>query len=312
MHWKFKSKIQNLVSLLPSSLSVSMYYWIQRRFGRLRRINPINKLTAAIETCNRICEQGETISDKIFFEIGTGRAPMVPIAYWLMGSRKIITIDLNRYLKSELVEESLRYIYENQEEVLNLFGSLMDKERFKELLKVGRNSPFSLSKTLDMCQIQYIAPGDAANTRLLEDSIDFHTSFTVFEHIPLNVLEGVLKEGNRIVKKKGLFVHMIDYSDHFSHMDKSISSINFLQFSENQWRRFAGNRYMYMNRLRHDDFINLFEFVGQRIIDVQPKTDKQLYELLNDESFQLDERFSSKSKDVLAITEAWIVSQKNV
>ena len=49
----------------------------------------------------------------------------MPIAYWLMGARKIYTIDLNPYLKSELVEESLKYIFNNQEEVRNLFDSLL-------------------------------------------------------------------------------------------------------------------------------------------------------------------------------------------
>jgi hypothetical protein len=310
MHWKLKSKIQNVISLLPPSLSYSTYYWIQRHFGGLRRTNPIKKLNAAIETCKRICEQGETLSNKVFLEVGTGRVPIVPIAYWLMGSEKTITIDLNPYLRSELVEESLQYISKNQEEVLNLFGSLMDKERFNDLLRLSSDSLFSLPRILDLCRIEYIAPGDATSTRLPDDSIDYHTSYTVFEHIPLEVLKRILKEGNRIIKSKGLFVHRIDYSDHFSHSDKRISSINLLQYSENQWERFAGNMYMYMNRLRHDDYINLFDSVGQNIIYNQPDTDQQLRELLSDGRFQLNERFSSKSKDVLVITGAWIVSQK--
>lgn len=311
MHWKLKSKIQNSVSLLPSSLSYSTYYWIQRHFGSLRRTNPIGKFIGAIKTCQRIHEQGQSPCKKVFLEIGTGRVPMVPIAYWLMGSEKTITIDLNPYLKSELVEENIKYIIKHQKEVLHLFGPLIDKIRFNELLALCKNSKFSLSKTLDLCKIEYIAPGDAAITGLAEDSIDFHTSFKVFEHIPLEELERILKEGNRIIKDKGLFVHRIDYSDHFSHSDKNISSINFLKYSDKQWARFSDNRYMYMNRLRHDDFINLFESIGQIIIATQLEKNQQVYELLSDGSFQLNDRFSSKPKDVLAITGGWIVSKKN-
>ena len=51
---------------------------------------------------------------------------------------------------------------------------------------------------------------------------------------------------------------MVDYSDHFSHSDQTISSINFLRYSDDEWQRYAGNRYMYMNRLRHDDVLALF------------------------------------------------------
>lgn len=205
----------------------------------MRRTNPIRKLTAAVETCKRICKQGEALSNKVFLEVGTGREPIVPIAYWLMDSEKTITIDLNPYLKSELVAESLQYVCNNQNEVLSLLGDLMDKKRFNELLRLCKKSHFSLSAILDLCRIDYLAPGDAANTQLPENSIDFHTSYTVFEHIPSDVLERILKEGNRIIKNKGLFVHRIDYSDHFSHSDKSISSINFLQYSDNEWNKFA-------------------------------------------------------------------------
>lgn len=311
MNWKLKAKIQNAVSLLPSSASYAAYYWIQRNFGGLKRLDPISRLTAGIETWKRIQEQGYRPSGKVFLEIGTGRVPLAPLAYWLMGADRTITLDLNPYLKAELAEESLRYISENEKQVLSLFGPLVDKKRFAELLESIRDTRFSADAFLDLCRVDYIAPGDAANTHLTDQSIDFHTSYTVFEHIPLEGLKQILEEGNRIIKNNGLFVHRIDYSDHFSHSDKSISAINFLQYSNDEWERYAGNRYMYMNRLRHDDFISLFESVGNRIVDAQPSIDQYSKELLGRATLQLNDRFSSKSKDVLAITGAWIMSQKN-
>lgn len=235
---------------------------------------------------------------------------MVPLAYWLMGAERTITIDLNPYLKEELVAETLSYICDNEEVVSNLFGPLMDEKRFSELLAFSRNSQPTLSEFLDLCRIEYIAPGDAANTGLPEHSIDFHTSYTVFEHIPLDVLRQILKEGNRIVRNNGLFIHKIDYSDHFSHSDNSISAINFLQYSDHDWERYAGNRYMYMNRLRHDDFITLFESVGHRIVEAEPDLDQRSRDLLIRRDLPLNERFRSKREDVLAIRGAWMITQK--
>ncbi len=190
----------------------------------------------------------------------------MPLAYWLMGCGSTITIDLNPYLEEELIDEHLRYIADNEEEIIKLFGLLIDRTRFNELLKFIKKPKSSITEFFDLCQIIYIAPGNAANTTLPEQHIDFHTSHTVFEHIPPNVLVGILKEGNRIIKKDGLFLHNIDYSDHFSHSDKNITAINFLQYSDDEWARYAGNRYMYMNRLRHDDFLALFESAGQKIL----------------------------------------------
>lgn len=312
MHWKLKAAIQNTVSLLPSSISYATYYWVQRRFGSLRGMNPVSRLTAGIDTWKRIKEWGYDPTEKVFLEVGTGRAPIVPLAYWLMGAKKTITIDLNPYLKTELIRESLRYILDNNEEIQKLFGLLIDKKRLCDLLYFSKSVPYSTCGFLDLCHINYIAPGDAAKTELSQQSIDFHTSFTVFEHIPPEVLIQIIEEGNRIISDNGLFIHRINYSDHYSHSDKRISPINFLQFSDAQWEKYAGNRYMYMNRLRHDDFVSMFQSAGHRILATEPEVDQQSKELLRSGSLQLNERFQTKTEEVLSIKGAWIVSQKNV
>ena len=56
MKWQLKAKIQNLVSLLPSSISYSTYYWIQKNFGSLKanQLSPVSRIVGGIETVNRI------------------------------------------------------------------------------------------------------------------------------------------------------------------------------------------------------------------------------------------------------------------
>lgn len=309
MHWKTKSKIQNAVSLLPSSISYATYYWIQRHFGGLRRMNPVSRLKAGVETWRRVQELGYDPTEKVFFEIGTGRVPIVPVAYWLMGAKRTITVDLNPYMKAELIRESLESISSNKEVIQELFGSLLYKKRLDDLLYFYNSSTFSTGSFLEFCQIKYVAPGDAAKTGLKEKSIDFHTSYAVFEHIPPMILKNIIEEGNRIISDGGLFVNRIDYSDHYSHSDKTVSAINFLQYSDSEWDRYAGNRYMYMNRLRHDDFLTMFESVGHRIVLNIPDVDERSLDLLRFGSLQLNERFKSKSVDVLSIRSSWIVSQ---
>jgi Methyltransferase domain. len=310
MHWKLKARIQNAVSLLPSQSSYAAYFWLQRHFGGLRKMNPVSRLSAGIETWRRIQKLDHDPIGKTFFEVGTGRAPITPLAYWLMGAKGTITIDLNPYVKPELVMEGLQYMADNRADMQRLFGPLLDQERLDGLLKLHRKADFDIDALLDLCNIQYIAPGDAAQTRLDPGSIDFHTSFNVFEHIPLAVLEKILAEGNRIIRDGGLFVHRIDYSDHFSHSDSSISPINFLQYSDTEWGKYAGNRYMYMNRLRHDDFVKLFESAGQHILATEPTVHLPSRELLGNHRLKSDERFRMKSQEVLATTDAWIVSKK--
>ena len=309
MHWKTKSKIQNTVSLLPPSMSYSLYYWIQRKFGGLKNVNPINKLTSGIEVWKVIQELNIDPVDKTFFEIGTGRDALVPLAYWLMGAKKIITIDKNPYIKSQLIKEHLEYISCNKDEINNLFGPLLYKNRLEAIVSFYKKENFSIDAYFKFCNIKYIAPGDAANSGLENNSIDFHSSYVVFEHIPRNILKKILKEGNRIINNNGVFIHKIDYSDHFSYSDKSISAINFLQYSDSEWSKYAGNRYMYMNRMRHDDFLELFEECGHELLLNNPYTNEVCLEQLSNNNLKPDTRFTSKSAEILSITSSWIISK---
>jgi hypothetical protein len=310
MHWKIKAIIQNAVSLLPPAGSYATYYWIQSHFGGLKRPDPSYWFFVGIEAWKRICNLGYDPVGKVFFELGTGRVPIVPLAFYLMGARKTITVDLNPYLKSELIVDALRHMSENRETMRVRFGTLLDQDRFPRLLSYYRKGQFDSATFLDMCGIEYIAPGDAANTPLNSNSVDFHTSNTTLEHIPREVLIDVLREGNRIVSDEGLFIHRIDYTDHFSHSDKSISPINFLQYSDEEWKKYANNRYMYMNRLRHDDLLRIFQLAGHRIVGNEPDVNKTVLESVSSGRFRLAERFKDKPLEVIATTGAWIMTQK--
>ena len=63
-----------------------------------------------------------------------------------------------------------------------------------DLLRFHGTQSYSLESLLEFCAIKYVGPGDAARTGLPSESIDFHTSFTVFEHIPPDVLVRILKK----------------------------------------------------------------------------------------------------------------------
>ena len=311
MYWKIKSAIQNTISLLPSEISYDVYCSLQRKFGGLRNINPTDKFIASMEVWNRILKQDQSPVGKVFLEVGTGRIPLMPIGYWLMGAEKIITIDVNPYLKRDLLAEALCYMLDHKDEIHSLFGDLIDQKRLQALLAlVEFDRKTSVDEVLKLCQISYVAPGDAANTGLPDECIDYHTSYTVYEHIPNKLLEKIIKEGNRITKNSGLFIHCIDYSDHFSHSDKSISAINFLQYSDKEWDKYAGNRYMYMNRLRHDDFLDLFEGASQVVIAVDPNVDHRSEKMLKSNKIKLVEKFRLKQESVLIISSSWITSKK--
>jgi hypothetical protein len=307
MNWMFKALVQNSVALLPDPLSNNVYYSLQRRFGGLKSVSAIEKIRQGVELAALLRETGRSAKGARFFEVGTGRRLNLPLSLWLLGAESVVTVDLNPYLKEELVREDVQQIRAQRDAIADLFGAELDLDRLDRIAALAAD--FSLGALLDACSIRYVAPGDAAKTALADGAIDFHVSYEVLEHIPGPVLHAILEEGSRIVARDGLFLHKVDFSDHFSHSDASISKINFLKYGDRAFAALAGNRYMYMNRLRVDDFLKLYAESGHRVLKLVPEIDAGTADLLGRGGIRLAERFGKKSIETLATMNAWIVSK---
>ena len=308
MNWKFKAIIQNLVDELPASLSYSLYYYIQRTFGGLKKVNHLRDLKKSIEIVKIINKSNYNIDNHVLMEIGTGRTITVPIGLWLCGAQKIITIDINPYLKERLVLESINWIKNNEIEVRKLFYNIADNKLFNNRLRYLISCKLDIIRILELTNIDYRAPADACYLDIDDKTIDCQFSMSVFEHIPLSILNLILIETKRILANDGIIMHSIDLSDHFSLSDPSITSINFLQFSEKEWEKWAGNKFTYHNRLRAPEFYKLFNDIGVQIILKEEHIDRKALEIIN-RGFPLDNRFAGYPPDDLAISGIDIVGK---
>ena len=156
-------------------------------------------------------------------------------------------------------------------------------------------------KFLSEANIHYLAPADAADIGLPDASVDYHIATTVFEHIPKVDSKRILKESRRILKKDGVAIHFIDLSDHFQHQDKSITKINFLRYSDEEWNKIAGNEFAYCNRLRASDYFALFDSLGFDICRKEVQEDKEARERMR-YGFKVDEGFRGYNVDDLCVT----------
>ncbi len=306
MRWKHKATIQNLIASLPPNVGNRAYYYLQSRYGGLRNPTPVSRLKAGVEVARRIRRMGHSVDSKVFLEVGTGHQLNLPLSLWLCGASQVTTVDLNRYLKPELVKSDLEYMREHQDEIHALFSepavSGFCDRRLEQVACCA-----SLEELLELAPIRYVAPADAAHLELAAASVDYHVSFTVLEHIAPLVLKGIFLEALRLLRPNGLLVHYIDFTDHFAHSDETISSVNFLQFSEHEWERLAGNRLMFHNRLRVDEFRDLLSSLGVEILELEGRVDEQAIKVMRS-GLTLDERFRLKDFNTNATMDAWLVA----
>ena len=265
-------------------------------------------LQAAAEIRRLIEGQGGSIEGATVLEIGTGRRLTLPVILWLMGAEQVISVDLHRYVKRAIVEMDLRALLADAD----ANGAGMMKEVRADRLEQVRAllcSNWDLETLCRLGKIRYAAPTDAGSLDLPATCVDYHISYTVFEHIPAPILQEILREACRVIRNPGMAIHFIDHSDHFAHSDLSISAINFLQFDDDEWARLADNRYMYMNRLRVDDYPALYRSANHEILNLESTRELVLLDVLASQSFRLARRFQTKSQEALTTMASWIVSR---
>ena len=128
--------------------------------------------------------------------------------------------------------------------------------------------------------ITYHAPLRGTSTPLPDASIDIHYSTDVLEHVSREVIVGVLREGRRVLRAEGRTIHVVDARDHFAEFDSTISTINFLQYSDIQWQRYAGHYLAHHNRLRDPHFEQLFHEAGFKLLEHSFELDKRALRVL--------------------------------
>lgn len=240
--WKLKSQIFLLVEQFKA---YRLLYLLQKYLTGRSRI----ALDTLDEWRKQLAELKEQNAGGIMFEFGAGKnlgqnlllAPLFEQQY---------VVDLNPMLDFALVNRTGLALAEVQP------GFRYDSVYNKVQLNKGYG-------------INYQAPYDARQTHFKDDSVDVCVSTNTLEHIPRQEIEAIFTEVFRILKPGGLVSAIIDYSDHYAHTDPSIGLLNFLQYSEEQWRRHNPGCH-YQNRLRHYDFESLFQSLGFETVKNEP------------------------------------------
>ena len=286
MHWQAKARAFSALSIVP--YGTSLHFLLQRYVTR-RLPRPEKQIKAIYGRAQKMLEHyldhgARPLNLSTFFEFGSGRDLVVPLAISACGARRFITVDIERLAKLDLVRS-------NAAVVARLSGA-------------ARPAVSSWDDLDRDWGIQYRAPADARATEIEAATIDCAVSVETLEHIPADDIFEILKEVRRILRPDGVAIMQIDYGDHFKGFDPSISSFNFLTYSDEDLEPFQ-SRFQYVNRLRHSEYVGLFEKAGFEIILSSPDRRPVEQEILA----RLAPRFKKFSEQDLFTLGALIVAR---
>ena len=301
--WIFKAILQKVISFLPFSQQINFFF---QKYITKGVILSDEYFEDRLLHCREHFKNFRKYNSTVYFsclEIGTGWYPVVPLGYFLYGAKSITTVDLVRLSNGKLIGETfskfLEYHKKGKLEIL-LPGIL--NERLLILLEEAENPTRDFYAVLDKHLITYMVM-DARKLHLPNNSVDLITSNNTFEHVDCNALEGILIVFKKMLKVGGVMSHAIDLSDHFAHMDKSITIYNFLKFSQSQWS-LIDNSIQPQNRMRIYDYRNVYKKLS---IPINEEISREF--ILDDyRKVKVDEAFLLHSEQENAVSHSTLIS----
>jgi ubiquinone/menaquinone biosynthesis C-methylase UbiE len=254
MNWKVKCVSSYILSKLPQSMRI--YNAIQKHLtGRWHRdvrhtMAVPNNYTMHIDAFHKYWGDFKSAQ---YYEFGVARDLFSNLVNYCSGIEKQLAIDLNPLATAELVNGTCSQLREVTSPYIVR----------KPTQNIGNDFKRDL---LENYGIDYRAPSDARAVKFPDGSVDLIASTSTFEHIPEEMLRKILAECHRLCHKGSIMSHEIDYSDHYSHRDNSITPYNFLKFSDKTWDRIHMRHY-YQNRLRHNEIRRLIIDSGFTILE---------------------------------------------
>lgn len=270
--WKYKAKIMHYAGIKPVD---KLYYLYQKHISKSLTHSSENFLALwqwkVLNHLVKIIKYGKVpVDSAVFYEYGAGWDLLAPFGFSIItrdsGKFQYICVDLNKFMHKELVYGTVHY-YNILADAMN--KKLQDNNMPFRIRSTHIDTDINIIKYLLLHNIVYKAPYDARQTDIESGSVDYIITNTVLHQIPIEDVKSILKECYRILKCGGIYSLNVSYMDMYTNFDKKITVYNYLKFSNEEWKQYSPPLH-YQNRMRHCDYVKIFQDCGFEIIEEIP------------------------------------------
>ncbi len=303
--WVLKAILQKCISSLPGSLYINHFFQrISSRFGLSEQefTDKLIHLQFHLRA-NRQLSDGPVPGEVL--ELGTGWFPVVPLGYFLSGAERIVSVDIRPLLsKTYFLTTIDSFLKHYDDGVLQSYMIHLDTNRLEKLRLLFRDrKKYSLYGLCSECNIE-LRTGTVESMIFPGSSFQLITSNNTLEHISIHALPDIFRWFKETGGKDVVTSHFVDMSDHFSHLDKSITPYNFLKFRAPTWK-WINNRIQPQNRERLSYYKSLFEKSGfpVEMEELRKGSPADLAKI------KLAPEFDSLPVEDVIITHAWLAAK---
>ncbi len=313
--WRTKVVIQNSIGVLPGSTPFRINEWLTRvaRGAPLARADLSQRFEKGVDNLHFLrLKSGCTVEGKTILELGTGWLGVDLLLFYLLGAKKIYTVDHHPHLTYSTFKNLLVWI-DTKPDVLGQMGKFglcpdsLLQQRFVHVKDVHAQCS-NLHQMLQTMHIEYCISHSCRTTPLALPSkgIDIFYSESVLQRIPEEDLRDTIQDAaTRLLSPTGVFFHRVNPLDVNAHLDRRLWYLNYLRYSDFFFRVFYSGKLNTQNRLRESDFVDFFSNAGLEVMYVGSYIMREDLERLK--KFPVDRRFVGKTIEDLATWRSKIV-----
>lgn len=300
--WWLKATGQGVLAALPGAPALDD--WLRRRRGA--ELDPDYVLGKWVHVRSHLralgAREGRPLPDVTVVELGTGWYPVVALGMALHGAR-VVSVDTRAHLDGDRIALTLRRVLRLVDDgaVRVPEGAALDRAR--ELVAAGGPVPPRALQEVGVGS--HLADARDLSGIPAARGAALMVSNNTLEHIPREVLGGILTEFHRVGGAEARMSHYVDLADHYAGFDPAAGDFHFLTLGPTAWR-LANNRLGYQNRLRISDYRDLHARAGWAI-EAERLTRRDPTEL---HGLRLVEPFASTPADDLLVVKAHLTSAR--
>jgi hypothetical protein len=284
--WWVKVIIQKILSFLPHKFSLKINEYITFKIRGEQRFNVSKRFSKGFENIELINQKANlNIQNKVILEVGTGWHGIDLIIFYLLGAKKIYTIDRYPYLTIDNLKKSIVKF-----DQLSQYHDEIIKKRYAYLLKILKKSN-SLKSFLYKINCEYlIKKPDEYSDLFFQEPIDLFYSESVLQRIPEKNLDSLITKASESMTREAAFFHRTDQKDINSqnHVDQGYWGLRYLRYNRMIYDIFINSKLNSQNRLRESDFLGKFKQYNLYPIYIQSIYREIDLELIKDVSLSKD------------------------